>query len=440
MPLNISFLNSNDKKRIKKNIYGNGFNFLLTILSQLFYIPIMLLSWGATQTGYWIFFIAIPSILSFWKLDFSEASRQELTLNKKKNPNVVYSISLIFTLLTVVIFGMIYFFINLNFLENFEAIKNHNITSLNIILILIFYGFSLELITNNHLILTQYKGKIYISEIIVGLYITLERILIPLIGFITINLLYAAIVYAIIKTLKFITVKFIINLSVNFKLNFFKITKKEIINIFIKSKNIYYYNISNIINVSGFTYFIAYFFSPEIITLVNALQTMFKFLVLRINRVFIDVFSFEFGNFYSKKKYSNIVNAYNFQKRYVYIFLLSFLIIGYFIGPYIFNYWTIDKFTEFHSIIVLVILECIFTMLAYNEILLGMALNKLKKITFYALVINILSFGCLLFFENLRSDLNNIYYILILKSSFIYLMNKNYNLKLINNLLVKKSI
>jgi len=84
MPLNISFLNLNDKKRLKKNIYGNGFNFLLTILSQLFYIPIMLLSWGATQTGYWIFFIAIPSMLSFWKLDFSEASRQELTLNKKK--------------------------------------------------------------------------------------------------------------------------------------------------------------------------------------------------------------------------------------------------------------------------------------------------------------------------------------------------------------------
>ena len=118
-------------------MYGNGFNFLLTILSQLFYIPIMLLSWGVTQTGYWIFFIAIPSMLSFWKLDFSEASRQELTLNKKKNPNVIYSISLIFTLLTVVIFGIVYFFINLNFLENFEVIKNHNITNLNIILILI---------------------------------------------------------------------------------------------------------------------------------------------------------------------------------------------------------------------------------------------------------------------------------------------------------------
>ena len=96
-----------------------------------------------------------------------------------------------------------------------------------------------------------------------------------------------------------------------------------------------------------------------------------------------------------------------------------------------------DKFTEFRSIIVLVILECIFTMLSYNELLLGMALNKLKKITFYALVINILFIGCLLFIENLRLNLSNIYYILILKSFFIYLMNKNYNLKLINNVLVK---
>ena len=79
-------INKSDYKRIKKNIFGNGFNFLLTIGSQLIYIPLMLLSWGVTSTGYWMFFITIPTILSFWKLDFSEASRQELTLNKKKIP------------------------------------------------------------------------------------------------------------------------------------------------------------------------------------------------------------------------------------------------------------------------------------------------------------------------------------------------------------------
>ena len=77
-------INKSDYERIKKNIFGNGFNFLLTIGSQLIYIPLMLLSWGVTNTGYWMFFITIPTILSFWKLDFSEASRQELTLNKKK--------------------------------------------------------------------------------------------------------------------------------------------------------------------------------------------------------------------------------------------------------------------------------------------------------------------------------------------------------------------
>ena len=62
--------------RIKKNIFGNSFNFSLTVISQLLYIPIMLLSWGVTQAGYWMFLLTIPTILSFWNLDFTEASRQ----------------------------------------------------------------------------------------------------------------------------------------------------------------------------------------------------------------------------------------------------------------------------------------------------------------------------------------------------------------------------
>ncbi len=423
--------------RIKKNIFGNGFNFLLTVGSQLFYIPLMLLSWGVTQTGYWMFFITIPTILSFWKLDFSEASRQELTLNKKKDRNEVYTISLIFTLFTILILGIVYFFVNLNFLENFEVLKNHNIYNLNIILILIFYGFALELITNNHLILTQYKGKIYLSEITNGVYLTLERIFVAAIGFFTIHLLYAAITYAVIKTIKLISVKFIINYSVNFKFNFMNISKKEFNNILIKSKNIYFYNISNMINVAGFTYFIGYFFNAEIITLINSLQTMFKFAIFRINRIFIDVLSFEFGYFYSKKKFSKVLNIYNFQKKNVYIFLASFLAIGYFLGHHIFNYWTINRFEEFQSIIILVIIDSILAMLAYNELLLGMSLNRLKNITLYALVINILSYGFLLFFDDLRSNLNYIYYVIILKSFLVYLLNKNFNLNFLNNLLIK---
>ena len=65
-----------DLNRIKKNIFGNSFNFSLTVISQLFYIPMMLLSWGVAQTGYWMFLLTIPTILSFWNLDFTEASRQ----------------------------------------------------------------------------------------------------------------------------------------------------------------------------------------------------------------------------------------------------------------------------------------------------------------------------------------------------------------------------
>ena len=63
--------------RIKKNIFGNSFNFSLAVISQLLYIPIMLLFGGrVTQTGYLMFLLTMPTILSFWNLDFTEASRQ----------------------------------------------------------------------------------------------------------------------------------------------------------------------------------------------------------------------------------------------------------------------------------------------------------------------------------------------------------------------------
>ena len=113
--LNISFLNFIDKKRITKNIFGQLSIFVNSIIIQLFFIPLMLIAWGPKNTGLWLFLTSIPSAISFWKLSFSEASRQQLILSGETNKNKLYSISLILTLLVIIIIGVIYFIINFFF-------------------------------------------------------------------------------------------------------------------------------------------------------------------------------------------------------------------------------------------------------------------------------------------------------------------------------------
>tara|TARA_Y100001970_G_C14161029_1_gene818543 strand:+ start:255 stop:1562 length:1308 start_codon:yes stop_codon:yes gene_type:complete len=424
-------------KRIKKNIFGNSFNFSLAVLAQLFYIPLMLYSWGAVQTGYWFFFISIPQILSFWKLDFAEASKNELTINNGKNKNEIFTISLIFTFLVIFILGIIFFTINFNFINNFEIFKDHKINNFNIILILIFFSFAIELIVNNFYILSLYTGKIYKSEVTNGIFSALEKIAIGCVGFFTIHLFYAAIIFLCIKIIKFIFVKYFINLDIDFKIT--KIPKKLFYNIFSKSINIYYLNLTNLINVSGLTYFVGYFYNSEIVALLNALQTMFKFTVYRVNKVFIDVLYFEFAYYFSKKKIKKVLEIYRFQKEKNYIFLFCFSIFVLLFGEYIFNLWTNNNFKNFNNIMLLIMADSILMMLSYNDQLLSRTLNKLEGIALMNLIVTIMSFLPLIFFENLRINLEMIFYIIAIKSLLIFFINKYFNALFIKNYLKKFS-
>ena len=96
----INFFNKNDIIRIKKNIGGNLVITSSFFLIQFFHIPLMLYIWGVDKTGYWFYLLAIPSLLSFWKINFSEASKQELIIKKNSNKNEIYTISFLFTFIT----------------------------------------------------------------------------------------------------------------------------------------------------------------------------------------------------------------------------------------------------------------------------------------------------------------------------------------------------
>tara|TARA_B110000305_G_scaffold49699_1_gene53598 strand:- start:1883 stop:3214 length:1332 start_codon:yes stop_codon:yes gene_type:complete len=436
--LMINFLKNKDKIRITKNISGNSIRVFSLFLVQLFYLPMMFYLWGIEKTGYWLYLLAIPNLLSFWKLNFTEAAKQELIIKKNINRNEVYSISFLFCCLTILVFAIVYFTINFRFINSFEIFSNIEIYNFNWILILIFLSFSIDLFTNNFLTISQYTGKIYPSQIISSIFNILEKLIIPLIGFFTNQLFYAAICLLLLKIIQYviskhIIKKYIINMSLNFK----KFNKHIVLDIFKKSTSFFFNDLSSVINTSGFIYFIGYFFAVEVVAMIAALQTLFKFIMFWVTSIFDNVVRYEFANYYKKKKYINIVKLYKFQKKMLYFLLFTFLLVTYLLGQKFFNIWTNNSFNYDIIIIYLIALETVIFLLGYNQILLLYSLNKIKKISLYTLIINILSFAFLFSFEVMRVDLKTIYYVLLFKGSLIYFINMISNYRFQKFMLLK---
>ena len=432
----INFFKKNDIIRIKKNIGGNLVITSSFFLIQFFHIPLMLYIWGVDKTGYWFYLLAIPSLLSFWKINFSEASKQELIIKKNSNKNEIYTISFLFTFITLLIFAVIYFTINIKYVNFFEIFKNVEIYKFNWILGLIFASFSIELITNNLLIISQYQGKIYPTQILTSIFSILEKILIPLVGYFTEYLLYAAICLIIIRIIRYLISKYIINkYIIKFSLNFKNFNQNNVIYIFKKSTSFYFNDLSHALDRSGLIYLVGYFFTAEIVVMLAALQTMFKFTLVWTFSIFENIIRFEYANFYRNKKFLNILKLYKFQRNILYILIVFFLVGVYFFGRMFFDLWTGGVFNYSITLIYLVTFDCIIFMIGYNQILLLYSLNKLKKISLYALMINILSFIFLFYFETFRINFETIYYVLIFKGFLIFFINMISNFKFIKYLI-----
>ena len=207
---------------------------------------------------------------------------------------------------------------------------------------------------------------------------------------------------------------------------------------YLKNRQVFFFNdLSSVINTSGFIYFIGYFFAVEVVAMIAALQTLFKFIMFWVTSIFDNVVRYEFANYYKKKKYINIVKLYKFQKKMLYFLLFTFLLVTYLLGQKFFNIWTNNSFNYDIIIIYLIALETVIFLLGYNQILLLYSLNKIKKISLYTLIINILSFAFLFSFEVMRVDLKTIYYVLLFKGSLIYFINMISNYRFQKFMLLK---
>ena len=83
--------------------------------------------------------------------------------------------------------------------------------------------------------------------------------------------------------------------------------------------------------------------------------------------------------------------------------------------------------------------DSILMMLSYIDQLLSRTLNKLEGIALKNLIVTIMSFLPLIFFENLRINLEMIFYIIAIKSLLIFFINKYFNALFIKNYLKKFS-
>ena len=171
--------------------------------------------------------------------------------------------------------------------------------------------------------------------------------------------------------------------------------------------------------------------------MITALQTLFKFLILWIYGIFDNVLRYEFANFYKNKQFLKIIKLYKYQKNLLYIILLLFFVMTYLVGKNIFDIWTGYIFIYKINLIYLVMIESIIFLLGYNQIILLYSLNRLKKISFYGLIINVLVLIILFSFESTRVNIETIYYVLIFKSLMILFINIIFNYKFTQLLLLK---
>ena len=367
MFLNISFLNSIDLKRIIKNIFGETSSFVSSIVIQLLFIPFMLIAWGPKNTGLWLFITSIPSAITFWKLSFSEACRQELILKGKKFKNKIYSISLILTFGVIILSGLIFFILNIFYLKNFIIFNDIKINNLNYILVIIFITFCLEIIINNILIISQYKGKIYLSNYVQNSFLLVEKLSVPICGFFTDKIILAAALVLIFKIINYPLTRYILskhNLIFVFKKKLLKIN--SIKKIFNKSLKFYYNDVSSIINTSGLIFIVGIFFNSETVAFVGAATIMFRFSIIRLLGIITKFMSFEIPILFKRKNLNKLVNILNLQQNIIYLCILLSSIVVFFSGKFIFDVWTSGTFTHYEKeFLFLIWLEAIIFILSY---------------------------------------------------------------------------
>ena len=279
----IFIFSDHQKQRLKKNI-SSGFGLVSAqVLIQFLFPPLMIVFWGIENFGIWILVTSIPATLSFFNINFSYAAKQEMTIFHTKKEfnkvNEIFQNNILLTILNIIFFTIIIFLFYFFFsLEMFSALKNMPLKELNIILILIFLAFYLDVFNSISITGISYLGKLYIPDLIASSSELISKLSIIFVGIIYDSLIYAASVLLIVNVIKTIIYFyfFIINNKI-FKFSFNLLSIKVSKRLFKLSIAPQLENITNLLKNNGQILLFGLFFNPQIIAYVSTCKTLFLF-------------------------------------------------------------------------------------------------------------------------------------------------------------------
>lgn len=413
-------------QRLKKNISSQIGSVSAQTLIQVFFPPLMIIFWGVENFGIWLLVTSIPATLNMLNVNFSYAAQQEMTIfhTKKKfnKVNEIFQNNLLLAILNIIFFTIIIFVVYFFFsLEMFFALKNMPLKELNIILILIFLSFYLDIFSSILIGGISYLGKLYIPTLISSSYELISKLSIIFVGIIYDSLIYAAFVYLILNVIKTISYFYYFlknNKNLKFSFNFLSI--KVVKKLFILSIAPQFEITTHIIKNSGQILLFGMFFSPQIIAYVNTCKTLFYFFPVRIISIFNKVSFYEYAKLFASKKYSEFKNYHKKHTLFILMLLIIFLIGATVFGKIIYNFWLNNQFNLSYTLLLIIALDAAFFILKNTINITLKSINRYIKISIIEFCT--ISFSTLLSFYLLNLGYPFITHLLIILShTFIVL-------------------
>ena len=393
-------------KRILKNLISQiSFNISLTIL-QILFPPLMIMIYGLENFGIWIFLTAIPSTLAILNFDLNAAAKTEMSIhsnqNNKNKVNEIFNNSCVLTIIFIAFFILITALM-INFYDfNLNILKDLKSNELKIILICIFLSFYLNLFNNIFKTGISYWGRLDVITYLDTFFDFFTKLLIIISGLIFNELLFASIALLIASILKLIVFYyFFLNYNQYLTLFSFKLfSKKQIIKLFKLSTSYYLTAATGVIKNSSQIIILGVFFNSQVVGMVSTLKTLFYFLPLRVWSITGRTLFYEFIKLYSEKKFDLLKKNYFKYLKFATIFITLFLLASMLFGEYIYNLWLNSAYNLNYKILLFIIFEVGFHVLATSISILNRTINKFFQISFIILIINliIILIACLFFY------------------------------------------
>jgi O-antigen/teichoic acid export membrane protein len=402
-----------------ENIKSFSFGTFIQIIIQFFFPPMILLIWGVTNFGAWIYLISFISITSLIAVPITEVVRLEMTRayanGKKKYLNEIFFNSIIWhSINLLIIIGLLIFlknFINLQSIF-FSKVGNVNMNFVFVALLLnacfdVLKGFLYPALT--------FQGKIKLYNNIEIGYEIISKLTILTSAFLY-EFDYVIFLYILSGALRLLIIFYFYYFK-NYKKNFYipikffniKIIKK----IFFLSATYFLERMSSSIKNDGFIFLIGTYFGAVTIALVSTMKTIFFFFPIKISSILNYSSQIDF----SILKFSSYNMITDIQKKYLRImilFLFIFISGSLLFGKLFYEWWIRNVELNFDYKIMLFIILEVSIVIIFNTIISPFkSLNKFFKISAIDLLISTITFVLCLIAIKTNSDLYNLFFITV---------------------------